>query len=154
MPFFVLRRRLRKRAFDAPLYHKKSHNQRLRDLLQFRDSVGIRTQDPQLRRLLLYPAELPNRSVMFFRLSLGMWDIARDKSGCKGSVFFLICNTVGGNFVSDVRLSVGCAVKSVLLEPWHRNKAAHGDVQVTRSGSRIENDIDTASPCKISLICA
>ena len=25
-----------------------------------RDSVGIRTQDPQLRRLLLYPAELPN----------------------------------------------------------------------------------------------
>ena len=28
-----------------------------------RDSVGIRTQDPQLRRLLLYPAELPNRSV-------------------------------------------------------------------------------------------
>ena len=28
-----------------------------------RDSVGIRTQDPQLRRLLLYPAELPNRSL-------------------------------------------------------------------------------------------
>ncbi len=27
------------------------------DLL--RDPVGIRTQDPQLRRLLLYPAELP-----------------------------------------------------------------------------------------------
>ena len=26
----------------------------------FRDSAGIRTQDPQLRRLLLYPAELPN----------------------------------------------------------------------------------------------
>ena len=25
------------------------------------DSVGIRTQDPQLRRLLLYPAELRNR---------------------------------------------------------------------------------------------
>ena len=24
------------------------------------DSVGIRTQDPQLRRLLLYPTELPN----------------------------------------------------------------------------------------------
>ena len=35
MPFFVLRRRLRKRAFDAPPYHKKSHNQRLRDLLLF-----------------------------------------------------------------------------------------------------------------------
>ncbi len=28
------------------------------------DSVGIRTQDPQLRRLLLYPTELPNRSTM------------------------------------------------------------------------------------------
>ena len=28
--------------------------------LLIRDSVGIRTQDPQLRRLLLYPAELPN----------------------------------------------------------------------------------------------
>ena len=27
----------------------------------FGDSVGIRTQDPQLRRLLLYPAELRNR---------------------------------------------------------------------------------------------
>ena len=30
----------------------------------FCDSVGIRTQDPQLRRLLLYPTELPNRSVV------------------------------------------------------------------------------------------
>ena len=29
-----------------------------------RDPVGIRTQDPQLRRLLLYPAELPDH---FFR---------------------------------------------------------------------------------------
>ena len=26
------------------------------------DPVGIRTQDPQLRRLLLYPAELPDRA--------------------------------------------------------------------------------------------
>ena len=30
----------------------------------FRDSVGIRTQDPQLRRLLLYPAELPNQTFL------------------------------------------------------------------------------------------
>ena len=30
-----------------------------------RDSVGIRTQDPQLRRLLLYPTELPNQATMF-----------------------------------------------------------------------------------------
>ena len=36
-----------------------------RQALHCRDSVGIRTQDPQLRRLLLYPTELPNRSVIF-----------------------------------------------------------------------------------------
>ena len=36
------------------------------------DSVGIRTQDPQLRRLLLYPAELPNQSIPFELCSLGM----------------------------------------------------------------------------------
>ena len=39
----------------------------------FRDSVGIRTQDPQLRRLLLYPTELPNRA----------------KSGCKGKYLYV-----------------------------------------------------------------
>ena len=40
-----------------------------------RDSVGIRTQDPQLRRLLLYPAELPNRSVFSF-VSAGLtWKV-------------------------------------------------------------------------------
>lgn len=41
------------------------------------------------------------------------------ESGCKGSVFFRICNTVGGNFVPDVRLYVDSAVKNVLLEPWY-----------------------------------
>ena len=30
-----------------------------------RDSGGIRTHDPQLRRLLLYPAELRNHHIMF-----------------------------------------------------------------------------------------
>ena len=30
-------------------------------LLFYGDRAGIRTQDPQLRRLLLYPAELPDR---------------------------------------------------------------------------------------------
>ena len=62
MPFFVLRRRLRKRAFDAPPYHKKIARVPGRFAL-FCDSVGIRTQDPQLRRLLLYPAELPNQTL-------------------------------------------------------------------------------------------
>ena len=32
-----------------------------------RDPGGIRTHDPQLRRLLLYPAELPDRSLCRFR---------------------------------------------------------------------------------------
>ena len=43
-----------------------------------RDSVGIRTQDPQLRRLLLYPTELPNRS--YFELN---WR-GISKTDCKG----------------------------------------------------------------------
>ena len=34
----------------------------------FRDPGGIRTHDPQLRRLLLYPAELPDRSLYSFVL--------------------------------------------------------------------------------------
>ena len=37
----------------------------------FRDPVGIRTQDPQLRRLLLYPAELPDQSFRLYRLGIG-----------------------------------------------------------------------------------
>ena len=49
------------------------------------DSVGIRTQDPQLRRLLLYPAELPNRSVLLSGVSG-----ADSKSGCKYRCF--CCN--------------------------------------------------------------
>ena len=43
-----------------------------------RDSVGIRTQDPQLRRLLLYPTELPNRSLFCVRCY---------ESGCKDMLF-------------------------------------------------------------------
>ena len=49
-------------------------------LLFCRDSVGIRTQDPQLRRLLLYPTELPNRSLYF------------SKVAAKICYFFEICN--------------------------------------------------------------
>ena len=41
------------------------------------DSVGIRTQDPQLRRLLLYPAELPD--LIVFR-------------GAKLLLIFVLCN--------------------------------------------------------------
>ena len=40
MPFFVLRRRLRKRAFDAPQYHKKIAQPKVARFASFRDSVG------------------------------------------------------------------------------------------------------------------
>ena len=45
---------------------KKPAVYRQRAFSYFRDSVGIRTQDPQLRRLLLYPAELPNHPMYPF----------------------------------------------------------------------------------------
>ena len=41
MPFFVIQLRLRKLAFDASLYQKKSHNLRLRDLLRFVIRLGF-----------------------------------------------------------------------------------------------------------------
>ena len=49
-----------------------------------RDSVGIRTQDPQLRRLLLYPTELPNRSVFAFA---DQW-VLRSKVAAKIVIIF------------------------------------------------------------------
>ena len=54
-----------------------------RILLFLCDPVGIRTQDPQLRRLLLYPAELPDRP-------LSLLICHGSESGCKDSVFYLI----------------------------------------------------------------
>ena len=47
---------------QARLAGYKTTTPDFRQALHCRDSVGIRTQDPQLRRLLLYPAELPNQS--------------------------------------------------------------------------------------------
>ena len=52
-----------------------------------RDSVGIRTQDPQLRRLLLYPAELPNHPAY----SAGKKGRAGE-SDCKYRYFLLFGN--------------------------------------------------------------
>ena len=63
--------------------HKKSIASAML-LLNFCDSVGIRTQDPQLRRLLLYPAELPNRSLLAFGVSAGLIP----KVGANIGVFF------------------------------------------------------------------
>ena len=53
------------RALGEAVHTKKALN--IVERFRFgRDSVGIRTQDPQLRRLLLYPTELPNRSLFSF----------------------------------------------------------------------------------------
>ena len=69
-----------------------------------RDPVGIRTQDPQLRRLLLYPAELPDHPLMDFpsfsqassTRSFYVWlshtkhharTYAHAICGCKGTLF-------------------------------------------------------------------
>ena len=59
-------------------------------LLQFRDSVGIRTQDPQLRRLLLYPTELPNRSLLL--PAGGLKTAFSSKVAAKICYFFEMCN--------------------------------------------------------------
>ena len=68
--FFERYRPTQEQALAGPIPHKKSATFWVA-LLLVRDSVGIRTQDPQLRRLLLYPAELPNQSLFRF------------ESGCK-----------------------------------------------------------------------
>ena len=57
--------------FISPKTRQKYNKENRKSLIvkDFRfllgDSVGIRTQDPQLRRLLLYPTELPNQATMF-----------------------------------------------------------------------------------------
>ena len=47
-----------------------------------RDPVGIRTQDPQLRRLLLYPAELPDHyfAAAKIRLFFNVWVFLNEKN--------------------------------------------------------------------------
>ena len=50
------------RILSSPLELKASFRSLVEKIL--RDPVGIRTQDPQLRRLLLYPAELPDHPLM------------------------------------------------------------------------------------------
>ena len=74
--FFALHRTYESRLSTVRHSTKKALNFRWA-LLLCRDSVGIRTQDPQLRRLLLYPAELPNQSLF------------RSESGCKDREYFV-----------------------------------------------------------------
>ena len=54
----------RRRGFGGygPQCMKCHNRKKAARWLPFCDSVGIRTQDPQLRRLLLYPAELRNQT--------------------------------------------------------------------------------------------
>ena len=61
--FFVHHCPLRERALDGPLAHKKSTQLSLSAFALVCDPDRIRTCDPQLRRLLLYPAELPDQSI-------------------------------------------------------------------------------------------
>ncbi len=72
-------------ALNGPQAHKKSTQLPLSAFACFRDPDRIRTCDPQLRRLLLYPAELPDQS---FSLEIRRADVER---GCKGNAFFLFC---------------------------------------------------------------
>ncbi len=57
----------------------------------FSDSVGIRTQDPQLRRLLLYPTELPNRSLCFLAEKFALCP----KEGAKIVIIFGYAKLIG-----------------------------------------------------------
>lgn len=42
----------------------KVHEKRVAVMVTLGDSAGTQTQDPQLRRLLLYSAELPNQNLL------------------------------------------------------------------------------------------
>ena len=107
---------LRPWFFRTPVWRLRASSQRHTDIRKKRptnverfcfgrDSVGIRTQDPQLRRLLLYPTELPNRSL--FPLSV-CWAVV--ESGCKGNDFFLICKCLAVIYMLkvDAFVSDGC----------------------------------------------
>ena len=69
---------------QARLAGYKTTTPDFRQALHCGDSVGIRTQDPQLRRLLLYPTELPNRSVFAFA---DQW-VLRSKVAAKIVIIF------------------------------------------------------------------
>ena len=68
--FFCTPLSLTKTSFRRSFGIQKNRTTKGCAICFFCDSVGIRTQDPQLRRLLLYPAELPNQSLALFRKRL------------------------------------------------------------------------------------
>ena len=73
---------MKKKKKNNPLTGLKLH---LGDL---RDPVGIRTQDPQLRRLLLYPAELPDQPCLCFCSCGGGW--TRTTERIPGQIYSLL----------------------------------------------------------------
>ena len=77
--------------FPTACQSKKPAVYRQRAFSYFRDSVGIRTQDPQLRRLLLYPAELPNHPCF---------------AGAKVLLFFLSCKCFGDSAEKMLQIQV------------------------------------------------
>ena len=79
---------------------QKTPDRMVRRIMFSCDPVGIRTQDPQLRRLLLYPAELPDRTFIFAFFAM------EAKVGAK-IVFFVVTASekaiLASFFLDDVR---------------------------------------------------
>ena len=59
-------------VLDGNIQKKVTDNQSITVICHFYkgDPVGIRTRDPQLRRLLLYPAELPDHHLYYWIINL------------------------------------------------------------------------------------
>ena len=85
--FFVRSSPLRERALDGRVPYEKSTQLPLSAFACFRDPDRIRTCDPQLRRLLLYPAELPDQSFIF-----SSSDGLMSKEGAKIMLYFYFAN--------------------------------------------------------------
>ena len=123
-------KRLCKSSRSLRFSNQKRHLTNVRCRFVCRDSVGIRTQDPQLRRLLLYPAELPNRPAL------------RDKSNGDAKVGKILDNTTktAGNVLRFTWRS-GCAAAYVvgMFPPG-------ADCRVRKSGGNV-------IPTKMSLTC-
>ena len=81
---------------DTTLYTKKNVRNRFNGYgrLYGGDREGIRTLDPQLRRLLLYPAELPDLTLSVFF------------NGCKSTSFYCFCKipAMQNPFIPDLPL--------------------------------------------------
>ena len=79
---------LHKTTAGSPI--KRNLTRRTGNLKKVRDPAGIRTRDPQLRRLLLYPAELPDLTNWYAKEELKTHQIEPlGFCACKGITFFL-----------------------------------------------------------------